>query len=140
MITTIAVETPAAASPPISNHLLVGTDARGRVRASREQRRAILEEFERSGVSAAQFAKNTGLKYSTLAGWLQRYRRAKPRRAPRGVRLLEAVIDPSLSQEGASAGLMIHLPGQVRIELCSLAQVPLVRELIGALQKGPAGC
>ena len=36
------------------------------------QRQTILAEFECSGVSAVQFAQRTGLKYSTLAGWLQR--------------------------------------------------------------------
>ena len=141
MISTIAGETPAPASPAMANNLLVAADGRGRVRASREQRRAILEEFERSGVSAAQFAKRTGLKYSTLAGWLQRYRRAKPKRVPRRLRLLEAVVDPSPSQERIFEHVLrVHLPGQVRIELSSLAQVPLVTELIRALQNRPAGC
>ena len=46
----------------------VTLDTQGRVRMSKEQRRVILEEFERSGESAAGFAKRTGLKYSTLAG------------------------------------------------------------------------
>ena len=32
----------------------------------------ILAEFERSGMSAAQFARTTGLKYSTFAVWVQR--------------------------------------------------------------------
>ena len=140
MTSTIAAETPASASPALADNLLVAADCRGRVRASREQRRTILEEFERSGVSAAQFAKSTGLKYSTLAGWLQRYRRAKPKRAPRRVRLLEAVVDPGPPQERTSEHVRVHLPGQVRIELSSLAQVPLVSELIRALQNGPAGC
>jgi hypothetical protein len=40
----------------------------GRVRTSPEQRRVILAEFERSGLSAVRFAQRTGLKYSTLAG------------------------------------------------------------------------
>jgi transposase len=68
-------------------------DTKGRVRASKEQRRIILAEFERSGVSAAQFAKLTGLKYSTLAGWLQRYRRGKSKgQQPQPMRLLEANV------------------------------------------------
>jgi hypothetical protein len=56
---------------PVMPSLPVAVDTKGRVRASKEQRRVILVEFERSGVSAAQFAKRTGLKYSTLAGWLK---------------------------------------------------------------------
>jgi transposase-like protein len=115
-------------------------DSRGRVRASKEQRRAILAEFERSGVSATQFAKVTGLKYSTLAGWLQRYRRARPKSTSKGLRLLEAVLDPGHCKEGTSNVLIVRLPGQVRVEISSLAQMPLVTELIKALQSGQAGC
>jgi hypothetical protein len=50
----------------------VTLDTKGRVRTSKEQRRVILDEFGRSGLSAVRFAKQTGLKHSTLAGWLQR--------------------------------------------------------------------
>jgi transposase-like protein len=57
----------------------VTMDGKGRVRTTREQRQLILAEFARSGVSGVQFAQRAGLKYSTLAGWLQRYRRSKPR-------------------------------------------------------------
>jgi len=42
-------------------------DTRGRLRASKEQRRVILAEFERSGLSVVAFAQRTGLKYSTFA-------------------------------------------------------------------------
>lgn len=116
-------------------------DTRGRVRASMEQRRAILREFERSGVCAAQFAKVTGLKYSTFAGWLQRYRRAKPKPSPKRLRLLEAVVERGPGKEGTSGHVvLVQLPGQVRVELSSLAQVPLVSELLKALQTGRAGC
>ena len=52
----------------------VTLDTNGRVRTSKEQRRVILAEFERSGVSVTQFPQRAGLKYSTLAAWLQRYR------------------------------------------------------------------
>jgi transposase-like protein len=139
MRSTTAVEA-TSAGPSAAEGVLVTTDSKGRLRVSMEQRKAVLAQFEQSGLSAARFAAEAGIKYSTLAGWLQRYRRAKAKRAPR-VRLLEAVIDPSLAQEGTSGqGLVIHLPGQVRIELSSLAQVSLVSELIRALQNGPAGC
>ncbi len=62
------------------------------MRASEQQRRVILTEFEHSGVSAAEFAKLTALKYSTLAGWVQRYRRGQNPEAPPLLRPLEAVV------------------------------------------------
>jgi len=65
--------TPAGLTPKLP----VTVDTKGRVRTTKEQRRVILAEFERSGLSATQFAQRSGLKYSTFAGWLSRYRRRK---------------------------------------------------------------
>lgn len=98
--------------PPIQN-VPVTVDSKGRVRVSKEQRQLILTEFERSGVSATEFAQRTGLKYSTLAGWLQRYRRTKPKRRSSPVRLLEAVVEPAQS----AMVLVVHLPGGGRLEI-----------------------
>jgi transposase-like protein len=106
-------------------------DSRGRVRASKEQRGMILAEFERSGVSATQFARRTGMKYSTLAGWLQRYRRAKPKRRSHPVRLLEAVVEPALSP----LALVMHLPGGARLEINHANQIVLAADLLRALAK-----
>jgi len=57
------------------------------------------------------------------------------------LRLVEAVVDP-LAAPGRSPGqaLLLHLPGQVRLELCSAAQVPLVAALVQALQPPAARC
>jgi hypothetical protein len=121
--------------------VLVTTDCKGRLRVSKEQRTAVLVKFEQSGMSAAKFAAVTGIKYSTFAGWLQRYRRLKPRVASKGVRLVEAVIGASPSQEPAArTGLMMHLPGAVRVELSCAAEVPLAAALIEALQNRGLGC
>ena len=82
-----------------------------------------------------------GIKYSTLAGWLQRYRRVKPRVPSKGVRFIEAVIGPSPPKEPESkTGLIVHLQGAVRVELFTLAEVPLAAALIEALQNRGLGC
>src|SRR2546421_114330 len=99
--------TPAAVMPKLP----VTVDTKGRVRTSKEQRRVILAEFERSGVSAAQFAQRTGLKYSTFAAWVQRYRRTKRPGLKSPVRLLEAVVAPA----PLTAALQVHLPGGARL-------------------------
>ena len=111
--------------------LPVTMDTKGRVRMSREQRRLLLAEFERSRVSAAQFAQRTGLKYSTLAGWVQRYRRTKRQGRVQPVRLLEAVVAPS----APAAALTVQLPGGARLEIHEVRQVPLVAALVHALAK-----
>ena len=134
MISTDSVESTSVASCAAEG-VLVATDSKGRLRVPREQRKAVLARFEQSGMSGAKFAAVAGIKYSTFAGWLQRYRRAKPKGARRRLRLLEAVVEPSQSQQRASEHVLsVHLPGQVRIEVSSLAQVPLVTALIRGLQ------
>ena len=76
----------------------------GRVSYRAEQRVAILDEFERSGLKGAAFARMTGLQYQTFASWIQRrrhergdYQMAAPvlkrsRRPVPVVRLMEAVM------------------------------------------------
>jgi transposase-like protein len=111
--------------------LSVTADTQGRLRASKEQRRVILAEFEQSGMSAAQFAQRTGLKYSTFAAWVQRYRRVKrPERKP-AIRLLEAVVAPS----APAPGLQLHLPNGARLEICEASQIPLAAALVRAMEK-----
>jgi transposase-like protein len=111
--------------------LPVTADTKGRLRASKEQRRIILAQFEHSGMSAAQFAQRTGLKYSTFAAWVQRYRRKqRPERKP-AIRLLEAVVGPT----APAAELQVHLFNGARLELSDASQIPLVVALIRALEK-----
>ena len=121
---------PAVASSSAAT-LPVTVDTQGRVRTTREQRRLILAEFERSGISAAEFARRTGLKYSTFALWVQRYRRTKrpARKAP--VRLLEAVLTTATP----APSLTVLLPGGARLEVCAAGQVPLAAALVHALAK-----
>jgi hypothetical protein len=45
-------------------------DGRGRVRVPAERRELLLDEFERSGASGAQFARLAEVKYATFAGWV----------------------------------------------------------------------
>ena len=90
--------TRSTASLPVAgpNDGLLKVDTRGRVRTSPERRQAILHEFDQSGVSAAQFAKLAGIRYSTFAAWINRRRKAKsgPSARSSGLRLVEAVIGP----------------------------------------------
>jgi transposase-like protein len=134
MTSTSSSDSSAVDPSPLIQTVPVTVDTKGRVRASKEQRRVILAEFERSGVSAAQFAKLTGLKYSTLAGWLQRYRRTKPPGRARQVRLLEAVVEQSPGAGGQNPTVMVlQLPGGVRLEVADERQAALAAVLVRAL-------
>ncbi len=121
--------------PPVASSatakLPVTLDTQGRVRTTREQRRVILGEFARSGMSAAQFARRTGLKYSTFAFWVQRYRRTNRPARKTPVRLLEAVLTPATP----ATVLTVLLPGGARLEIREAGQVPLAAALVHALEK-----
>lgn len=125
-------------------------DGRGRVRVPRERREALLEEFSRSGLSAAGFARMAGIKYPTFANWLQRRRKAQrlaveaPREVLVGggsVRLLEAVVEDHAAQaQGSGAGLLIELPGGGRLTVHSPAHLAMAAELLSLLAQRSRGC
>lgn len=121
---------PTLATSPAAK-LPVTLDTQGRVRTTQEQRRLILAEFDHSGMSAAQFARRTGLKYSTFALWVARHRRTKrpARKAP--LRLLEAVLTTSTP----ATALTVLLPGGARLEVREVGQVPLAAALVHALAR-----
>jgi hypothetical protein len=122
---SIPASTPAIQSVPAT------VDSQGRLRTSKEQRRIILGEFERSGLSAVQFARQTGLKYSTLAGWLQRYRRSQTPGRTRSMRLLEAVVE----QHADKLPLVLELPGGAKVEIKDVQQAALAGALLRTLAK-----
>ena len=127
---------------------LVKQDSRGRVRYGRERREELLGEFERSGMSAAGFARLSGVRYTTFAGWLQR-RKQEPdgmaavveeRSGP--IRLLEAMVDAAEhhgpsggvadrgSKARCSVGLRIELPGGSGLVIESPVQMQMAAELV----------
>jgi transposase len=118
------------------------TDALGRVRRPAAKRAEILDAFGRSGVSGVEFAARVGVKYPTLASWVQQRRRhggaaagtppAKP--APQ-VRFLEAAVPPAPAAQDTPPVELV-LPGGARLRLSGPAQVPLV----AALLRGLAPC
>jgi transposase-like protein len=132
MISTSSSDSSNVAPAAVTPKLPVTMDTKGRVRTSKEQRRAILAEFERSGVSVTQFARRSGLKYSTLAAWVQRYRRPKRAALKSPMRLLEAVVTPTTL---TSPFLQVQLPGGARLEVREASQIPLVAALVRALEK-----
>jgi len=120
-------EVPATIPPKLP----VLADTQGRLRVSKTQRREILADLARSGESLPQFARRTGLKYSTLARWVQ-HRRPKPHRRPPRLRLVEAVLDAG---SGTGPALVLQLPGGVRAEVADEKQVTLAALLVRALAR-----
>ena len=114
-------------------------DERGRVRVPVERREALLDEFEKSGMSGAKFARLAGIKYATFANWTQARRKAKVQETPGSepLRLIEAVMDGGGSGPG---GLVIELPGGGRVRVESPLQLRLAAELLTMMaQSGNRG-
>lgn len=122
------------------------TDARGRVRSTPAQRQAVLEEFERSGLSGPQFSRVAGIPYQTFAAWRRRRHKSSAQSSSvamttagtssgaRQVRLVEAVMAaPSTSGAATHVAFRIELPGGSSVVVSHPAQVTVVAELIKAI-------
>jgi transposase-like protein len=112
-------------------------DERGRVRVPRERREAILDEFERSGLSAAKFARLAGINYTTFSNWRQVRRKAAEAQQPPeaslgGVRLVEALLEGGVPAAKAG-GLLIELPGGGRMHIESPMQLRMAAELLSMM-------
>ena len=121
-------------------------DAAGRVSYRAEQREAILDEFERSGLKGAAFARMTGLQYQTFASWIQRrrhergdYQMAAPvlkrsRRPVPVVRLMEAVMaGPVHPEVDGGPALRVELRCGTRLLVGDTRQAELAVRIIQAL-------
>ena len=123
----------------------------GRVRVPRARREMLLDEWERSGGSAAQFAGYVGIKYSTLANWIQKRRKqARLKNAlvktGKGVedlpkvngRWVEAVVEKESEPKAQESSLRVYFTAGAYCQISNPRQAGLAAELIGRL--GARGC
>lgn len=122
---------------------ILKTDSLARVRTPPERKRELLDEFERSGLSAWKFASLAGIKYQTFAAWVAKRKRegqvAAPAKAEAAgaakVRWLEAVIDQAqAADEKSPAALTLQFAGGARAEIADLKQIQLAAALLRALE------
>jgi hypothetical protein len=105
----------------------------------------LLEEYDRSGMSGVKFAQYVGIKYSTLASWLQKRRRHRD-----GEKLLlkggtateagksnkewiEATLENGSQPRVPAGGLRIHFVGGAYCQISRTAEGTLAAELLGRL-------
>jgi transposase-like protein len=123
---------------------ILKVDTAGRVWTPREQREAVLDEFERSGQPASKFAAHIGVKYPTFASWVQKRRKrrgdgaAPSRKEPAALQWVEATVDDA--KAGAARTLIVHLPGGARLEVSDAAQAVLAAQLLRAFGGGGLAC
>lgn len=101
-----------------------------RRRTSAHRRTELLAAFDRSGLSAAAFARQRGIGYSTFCGW--RHRRAKTNPSP-------AFVQVELSEPIAPVELLLELGAHARLRLSSVGQIELAARLLHRLH-APAAC
>ena len=134
-------------STPLLEEQVLETDVLGRVKTPPERREALLDEFEKSGMSGAKFAAFIGIKYQTLANWVQKRRRRRAaaseadRRESAPPRCVEAVLEGEAGSRAAEA-LRVHLPGGVYLEIVDRRQALLAGEVLRALRSNEprVGC
>ena len=94
-----------------------GSGGRRRQRLSPERRAELLAAFERSDLSAAAFAREQGIAYSTFCSW----RQGRPAPAPEFIQV-ELAHRP--------VELVLELGSQARLRISSADQVELVASLL----------
>ena len=122
---------------------LMTTDARGRVRVPAERREALLDEFERSGLSGVKFAQMVGVKYPTFALWVQKRRKARKLQGEgeaQTVTFAEAMVDRSAGVMIGGTGLTVELPGGARMLIQSPVQLQMAAELLRMMAGDGRGC
>lgn len=143
---------------PILRAEVLKQDGRGRVRVPAERRELLLDEFEKSGASAAKFARLAGIKYATFAGWVLKRRKergtseqttsslpasvAEPVVSAGPVRLFEALLEDAGRRAPAEVrGLHIELPGGSRMWVESPVHLQMAAELVTLIaQSARARC
>lgn len=96
-------------------------DSIGRVRTPRWRQEKLLEEYERSGMSGAAFAEHFGIKYTTLASWIQKKRKRviggpKALEGKSPVQWVEAVM-ASPQHEEKPPSLLVRMGGGAQMEI-----------------------
>jgi transposase-like protein len=114
------------------NEVILRTDRRGRLRYTMEQKQALIEAYETSGLSGSRFAEQHGVNYQTLASWLKK-RRGDDGGHPALRSLIPAEVDGS-SRDVIAPPMEILLPCGVRLAVHTASQMTTVATLIRQLR------
>ena len=118
------------------NEAILKSDRRGRLRYSAEQRAALVDAYQSSGLSGPRFAAIHGVAYQTLAAWVLKRKKAGP--APVGLPdpTLFSFVPAELHAPSPNrAPLEILLPGGSKLAITAPGQIPLAVALIRELEK-----
>ena len=119
--------------------LILKQDAGGRVFVPTGRQIELVQEFERSGLSAPKFAAMAGVKYQTFVTWRRKHGTAAPVRRrsasemPEDAAWMEAMV---ATPTGASR-LTLRLPGGATAEITHRDQLPLAVLLLKSIAATP---
>jgi len=119
-------------------------DSRGRVQTPPQRREALLDEFERSGLSGRRFAKMVGIVPVTFSAWVcqRRRNRAEAKKLSgriEPIALLEAVLEERNSPlVSVAERVVIELGGGAKVQVSTREQLALIAELVGLLSERTA--
>jgi transposase-like protein len=116
---------------------IVKADRRGRLRYTTEQKTALVEAYQSSGLSGPRFAELHGVNYQTLASWLQKRKRttgSSP--TSKSAFGLLSLVPAELHDGPATVArpLAIVLPGGIRFEVSDPTHAPIAAAMIRELQ------
>lgn len=93
-------------------------------RSSPSQRAQLLKAFDRSGLTAAAFARKHQLNYTTFCGWRQRRRQTAA---------VPGFVQVELPAPAAAHVLIVELVGGARLRIESADQIVLAAALVHQL-------
>jgi hypothetical protein len=105
------------------------------VRTPRERREVLLEEYERSGMSGIAFAEKYGIKYTTLASWIQKKKKRtlsdlKEPEVGVGVQWVEAVVPEQRDHNEDGGPLIVRMGGGAVMEIFDCRGAMLAAEAL----------
>ena len=111
-------------------------DRQGRMVVDAAERRRLLEQYDRSGQSQQDFAREHGINYNTLVNWLYVRRKRKGRKEESGQRMRFEELSLEGPAKGAGAELTIRLPNGVVFEIRNEAGLGLALSALQWLETG----
>jgi transposase-like protein len=116
------------------NEVILKADRRGRLRYTPEQKQALIEAYESSGLSGPRFAAMHGVNCQTLVSWLKKRRASDPNHhALRS--LVPAELDATPPPHATTRPMEILLPCGVKLAVHTASQMNMAASLIRELSR-----
>ena len=114
---------------------VIKLDKLGRTRYTQEYRDQVVDAFEQSGMTAAAFARQCGVKYQTFVTWIAKRRESagEPNGKPASTRSEPKFLLAEIRAEEPVVSLQVTLPNGAVVHASCREQLPLLAELLRAL-------